>query len=159
MFNRHGGCSDCGPGAGSWCSRNDETGIGGRNTFASGVGEFIGAVATKIRQLKTYDPESQGGVERINDCFETSLLPGRQFESPADFNTQLGDWLPRSNAGTVRALKVRPVHVLVVNAAAMLALSPLSPPTGVEFQIRLPRKYYVRVHGNDYSVHPALSDR
>lgn len=41
----------------------------------------------------------------------------------------------------------------------MLALPPLSPPTGVRFQIRLPRDYYVRVHGNDYSVHPAAIGR
>ena len=36
-----------------------------------------------------------------------------------------------------------------------LALPPLAPPAGLVFRIRLPRDYYVRVHGNDYSVHPA----
>jgi hypothetical protein len=43
-------------------------------------------------------------VERTNGYLETSFLPGRRFASPADFNTQLGDWLPRANTHTVRSL-------------------------------------------------------
>jgi transposase len=138
---------------------DNETGIGKRNKLASGVGEFTGVLASKIHQLKAYDPESKGGVERINGYFETSFLPGRTFQSPADFNTQLGDWLPRANARTVRALKARPVDLLVVDAAAMLTLPPIAPAVGLRFQIRLPRDYYVRVHGNDYSVHPSAIGR
>ena len=68
---------------------DNETGIGRRNRLAAGVGEFAGALATRIHQLKAYDPESKGGVERINGYFETSFLPGRDFASPGDFNTQL----------------------------------------------------------------------
>ena len=60
---------------------DNETGIGRRNRLAAGVGEFCGALATKINQLKAYDPESKGGVERMNGYFETSFLPGRVFES------------------------------------------------------------------------------
>jgi hypothetical protein len=45
------------------------------------VGEFTGALATKIHQLKAYDPKSKGGVERINGYFETSFLPRRDFGS------------------------------------------------------------------------------
>lgn len=138
---------------------DNETGIGRRNKLAAGVGEFTGALASKIHQLKAYDPESKGGVERINGYFETSFLPGRTFESPADFNTQLGVWLPRANARTVRALKARPVDLLVVDAAAMLALPPIAPAVGLRFQIRLPRDYYVRVHSCDYSVHPSAIGR
>jgi hypothetical protein len=84
---------------------DNETGIGRRNRLAAGVGEFTGALATRIVQLKAYDPESKGGVERINGYFETSFLPGRSFDSAADFNTQLGEWLPRANGRTVRSLK------------------------------------------------------
>lgn len=61
---------------------DNESGIGRRNRLAAGVGEFSGALATKIHQLKAYDPESKGGVERINGYFETSFLPGREFSSP-----------------------------------------------------------------------------
>jgi transposase len=138
---------------------DNEAGIGRRNRLAAGVGEFTGALATKIHQLKAYDPESKGGVERINGYFETSFLPGRAFSSPVDFNTQLGGWLPKANARTVRALQARPVDLLALDAVAMLALPPLAPPAGLSFRVRLPRDYYVRVHGNDYSVHPAAIGR
>jgi transposase len=138
---------------------DNETGIGRRNRLAAGVGEFTGALATRIHQLKAYDPESKGGVERVNGYFETSFLPGRDFTSPADFNTQMTDWLPRANSRTVRALKARPVDLLDIDKTAMLALPPLAPPAGLVFRVRLPRDYYVRVHGNDYSVHPTAIGR
>lgn len=138
---------------------DNEAGIGRRNRLAAGVAEFTGALATRIHQLKAYDPESKGGVERINGYFETSFLPGREFSSPVDFNTQLGGWLPKANARAVRALQARPVDLLALDTAAMLALPPLAPPAGLAFRVRLPRDYYVRVHGNDYSVHPAAIGR
>jgi transposase len=138
---------------------DNEAGVGRRNRLAAGVGEFTGALATKIHQLKAYDPESKGGVERVNGYFETSFLPGREFSSPTDFNTQLVGWLPKANARTVRALKARPVDMLDLDKAAMLTLPPLAPPAGLSFRVRLPRDYYVRVHGNDYSVHPAAIGR
>ena len=138
---------------------DNETGIGRRNRLASGVGEFTGALATKIHQLKAYDPESKGGVERVNGYLETSFLPGRGFTSPADFNTQILDWLPKANSRRVRALGARPVDLLGADKTAMLALPPLPPPAGLRFATRLPRDYYVRVHGNDYSVHPGAIGR
>jgi len=138
---------------------DNETGIGRRNRLAAGVGEFSGALATKIHQLKAYDPESKGGVERMNGYFETSFLPGRDFTGPADFNTQLDVWLPKANARTVRALKARPVDLLGTDKTAMLSLPPLAPVVGLRVRIRLPRDYYVRVFGNDYSVDPVAIGR
>jgi hypothetical protein len=55
-------------------------------------------LATSIHQLKAYDPESKGSVERRNGYFETSFMPGRSFVSPADFNTQFTDWLKLANS-------------------------------------------------------------
>jgi hypothetical protein len=41
----------------------------------------------------------------------------------------------------------------------MLSLPPLAPPVGLRVRIRLPRDYYVRVFGNDYSVDPVAIGR
>jgi len=138
---------------------DNETGIGRRNHLAAGVGEFCGGLATRLHQLKAYDPESKGGVERINRYFESSFLPGRDFTGPADFNTQMGGWLPKANTRMVRALKARPVDLLDTDKTAMLALPPLAPPVGLRLRIRLGRDYYVRVFGNDYSVDPVAIGR
>lgn len=54
----------------------------------------------------------------------------------------------------LRALKARPVDLLGVDKAGMLAVPPLAPPLGLRHRIRLPRDYYVRIFGNDYSVDP-----
>ncbi len=138
---------------------DNETGIGRRNHLAAGVGEFCGGLATSIHQLKAYDPESKGGVERMNQYFETSFLPGRDFASPMDFNTQMTGWLPRANARTVRSLKACPVDLLATDTAAMLVLPPVAPSIGLRFRIRLPRDYYVRAFSNDYSVDPVAIGR
>ena len=59
----------------------------------------------------------------------------------------------------MRSLKARPVDLLGADTTATLALPPVAPPAGLRFQTRLRRDYYVRVHGNDHSVHPARSNR
>ena len=138
---------------------DNESGIGRRNHLAAGVGEFCGALATRIHQLKAYDPESKGGVERINGYFETSFLPWPRLHRPGRLQHQMGDWLPKANTRTVRALKARPVDLLDADRAAMLVLPPLAPPVGLQLRIRLPRDYYVRVFGNDYSVDPVAIGR
>jgi hypothetical protein len=41
----------------------------------------------------------------------------------------------------------------------MLGLPPVPPATGWRCSIRLPRDHYVRLDGNDYSVHPSVIGR
>ncbi len=41
----------------------------------------------------------------------------------------------------------------------MLALPPVPPTIGWQHMLRLPRDHYVRMDGNDYSVHPAAVGR
>jgi hypothetical protein len=41
----------------------------------------------------------------------------------------------------------------------MLELPPVAPVTGWRFSTRLARDHYVRLDGNDYSVHPAVIGR
>jgi hypothetical protein len=98
-------------------------------------------------------------VERRNGFFETSFLPGRDFTSPADFNTQFSEWLTRANSKVVRTIKARPVDLLDADKAAMLPLPPVPPPMGWTNRVRLGRDYYVRVDASDYSVDPTAIGR
>jgi hypothetical protein len=116
-------------------------------------------LATRIVQLKPFDPESKGVVERMNQYLETSFLPGRSFSSPADFNRQLTAWLPKANSRTVRRLGGTPADLIVQDRLAMLPLPPLAPVVGFAARVRLPRDYYVRVASNDYSVDPTAIGR
>lgn len=59
----------------------------------------------------------------------------------------------------VRALRARPVDLVAGDRAAMLSLPPVPPAAPFASQVRLPRDYYVRVLGNDYSVDPAAIGR
>jgi transposase len=138
---------------------DNETGIGRRNSYAAGVAAFAGVLATRIVQVKPYDPESKGVVERANQFLETSFLPGRAFASPEDFNDQLAQWLPKANARLVRRTGARPADLLATDKAAMLALPPVPPVIGFTTRVRLPRDYYVRMGSNDYSVHPQAIGR
>lgn len=134
---------------------DNESGIGRRGRLTEPVTAFVGTVATTLIQLKPFDPESKGIVERANQFLETSFMPGRTFCSPDDFNTQLAEWLPIANSRVVRRIGGRPIDLVSVDTAAMLSLPAVPPPTVACSQIRLPRDYYVRVLGNDYSVDPS----
>jgi len=138
---------------------DNESGIGRGKRHAEGVGAFAGTLATTLQRLKPHDPESKGLVERRNGYFETSFMPGRDFESPADFNTQFGDWLTIANGRVVRTIKARPVDLLDADRAAMLPLPPVPPAVGWVNRVRLGRDYYVRLDSNDYSVDPAVIGR
>jgi transposase len=138
---------------------DNETGIGRRNSYAADVSAFAGVLATRVVQVKPYDPETKGVVERANQFLETSFLPGRIFTSPEDFNNQLGQWLPKANTRVVRRTGARPTELLAADKAAMLALPPVPPVTGFVARVRLPRDYYVRMGSNDYSVHPQAIGR
>ncbi|GAA5017974.1 hypothetical protein GCM10023258_04490 [Terrabacter aeriphilus] len=138
---------------------DNEPGIGRGKRHAEGVAAFTGPLATTLVRLRPRDPESKGIVERRNQFFETSFMPGRTFSSPADFNTQFTDWLATANTRTVRTIKARPVDLIPADRAAMLPLPPVPPAVGWANRVRLGRDYYVRVDSSDYSVDPALIGR
>lgn len=138
---------------------DNESGIGRGKRHAEGVGAFAGTLATTLQRLKPYDPESKGIVERRNGFFETSFMPGRDFTSPGDFNTQFAEWLTKANARVVRTIKARPIDLLDADKAAMLPLPPVAPTVGWVNRVRLGRDYYVRVDSSDYSVDPAVIGR
>jgi transposase len=132
---------------------------GGRPKLTEDFEGFRGTLGIRVIQCRPRDPEAKGLVERANGYLETSFLPGRCFASPADFNTQLEDWLVRANTRQHRVLGCRPADRLEADRAAMLALPPVPPRVGWAQSVRLPRDHYIRLDNNDYSVHPSAIGR
>ena len=138
---------------------DNESGIGQHRRLTVAARAFAGTLGTRIFQTRPRDPEAKGVVERANGYLQTSFLPGREFGSPAEFNTQLAAWLPRANQRLLRRTGAAPAARLAAEAAAMTALPPVPPAVGFTDRVRLGRDYYVRVMGNDYSVDPAAIGR
>jgi transposase len=132
---------------------------GGKVELTRDCQAFRGTLGAKVIVCKPGDPEAKGLIERCHDYLERSFLPGRVFASPADFNSQLQQWLVTVNARHRRALGCAPSDRIVADRAAMLTLPPVAPATGRRTSLRLGRDYYVRLDGNDYSVHPAWIGR
>ncbi len=120
---------------------------------------FRGVLGAKVLICAPADPEAKGLLERTHDHYETSFLPGRSFTGPADFNAQFSSWVTRSNQRRMRVLGCRPADRVEADKAAMLALPPVPPVTGWHLGTRLARDHYVRVDGNDYSIHPGVIGR
>ncbi|WP_099459258.1 IS21 family transposase, partial [Mycobacterium avium] len=139
---------------------DNEAGIGQRGRLAEGVAGFCGVLGTRLIQARPYDPETKGLVERANGYLRSSFLPGRQFGSPAQFNTQLADWLAQvANPRTHATTRMIPAQALGADRAAMAGLPPVAPSTGTTMTTRLGRDYYVSIGGNAYSVHPEAIGR
>ena len=112
---------------------------GGKPVLTEAMNAFRGMLGTRVIQCRPRDPEAKGLVERANGYLETSFLPGRRFTGPADFNTQLGDWLIRANTRQHRSLGCRPADRWETDKAAMLGLPPVAPVTGWRLSTRLAR--------------------
>ena len=136
-----------------------ESAIGGTGVVTVPAAGFAGTLGTRIQLAPARDPEFKGMVERNNGFLETSFLPGRAFTSPTDFNTQLDDWMTLANHRLVRSTGQRPDEALEADLAAMTALPPMAPSTGLRTRVRLARDYYVRVDSVDYSVDPRFIGR
>ncbi|MGH3590169.1 MAG: IS21 family transposase [Pseudonocardiaceae bacterium] len=132
---------------------------GGRSELTTDCQGFRGTLGTKVIICRPADPEAKGLIERSHDYLERSFLPGRTFCSPADFNTQLAQWLAVVNGRVRRALGCAPTDRITADRAAMLTLPPVAPVTGWRSSTRLARDHYIRLDGNDYSVHPAVIGR
>jgi transposase len=136
-----------------------ESAIGGSGKVTAPAAAFAGTLATTIRLAPPRDPEYKGMVERNNRFLETSFLPGRVFDSPEDFNIQLGEWLQQANGRTVRSIHGRPMDLFERDYLAMTLLPPLAPRVGLNTRVRLARDYYVRLDSVDYSVDPHVIGR
>jgi transposase len=131
----------------------------GRSELTEACQGFRGTLGAKVLICRPRDPEAKGLIERAHDYLERSFLPGRVFASPADFNTQLADWLVVANQRRRRALGCAASDRVAADKAAMLALPPVAPVLGWRSTTRLARDHYIRLDGNDYSVAPAVIGR
>lgn len=138
---------------------DNESGIGQHHRLTTGARSFAGTLGTRIYQTAARDPEAKGMVERANGFLETSFMPGREFGSPGDYNTQLAGWLPSANSRMLRRTGEQPGVRVVSDVAAMGTLPPIAPSIGTTVRVRLGRDYYVRIAGNDYSVDPSVIGR
>jgi transposase len=132
---------------------------GGKVELTAECQAFRGTLGVKVLVCKPGDPEAKGLIERCHDYLERSFLPGRTFISPADFNTQLQQWISVVNTRQRRALGCAPTDRIAADRQAMLSLPPLAPVTGWRSSTRLARDHYVRLDSNDYSVHPGAIGR
>jgi len=132
---------------------------GGKCELTAECQAFRGTLAAKVVVCKPADPEAKGLVERVHDYLERSFLPGRTFDGPADFNTQLAAWIAVVNTRPRRALGCAPSDRIAADKQARLALPPVAPATGWRSSARLARDHYIRLDANDYSVHPAVIGR
>lgn len=131
----------------------------GVEAFTEEFSRFRGALGIGARLCKPNDPEAKGMVERTHHYYETSFLPGRTFESVADFNAQFTRWLKRANRRVHATTRRVPAEALYEDRGSMLPFPPVLPDTALRFSTRLPRDHYVRVDTNDYSVNPRYVGR
>jgi transposase len=131
----------------------------GETTLTAEFSAFVGTLGTGAVILNAADPEAKGIVERNNDYYETSFLPGRSFESVDDFNTQFTSWLHRANNRIHASTRVRPAEEVFEDRGSMLAFPPVLPDVSLRFGTRVPRDHYIRVDTNDYSVNPRFVGR
>ncbi len=131
----------------------------GRSELTAECQAFRGTLGTRVLICKPADPEAKGLIERCHDYLERSFLPGRSFTGPGDFNGQLAAWIARANTRPRRALGCAPTARIAADRAAMLAPPPMAPAVGWHATTRLARDHYVRLDGNDYSVHPSVIGR
>jgi transposase len=131
----------------------------GKTELTADCQAFRGTLGTKVLVLKPAEPEHKGIIERAHDYLERSFLPGRTFDGPGGFNTQLQGWLTQVNARIRRALGCAPADRIGADRQAMLPLPPVAPATGWRTSTRLARDHYVRLDSNDYSVHPGVIGR
>ena len=116
-----------------WCGtrRGDRPVARPEDGVHRGVPGVQGTLGMGARLCLRADPETKGIIERNNGYLETSFLPGRRFESVADFNRQLTSWLVKANNRIHATTKVRPAEAAYEDRGAMLGFPPVLPDTAM----------------------------
>jgi len=130
---------------------------GGRPTGVYAA--FCGQLLLDWYFCEAKDPQTKGGVERIQGYLETSFEPGRRFANHLDFQLQLDAWFEKANARAHRMLRARPIDRLAEELKEMRALPESEPETDRRWVTRVPADPYLRFDTNDYSLDPNLLAR
>lgn len=130
---------------------------GGRSHLTVPCRAFCRSLDATVVVGAADDPAVTYLTDRAEAHFEHSFLPGRTFDSPADFNDQLRRWL-RDARTKARPPAAAPPDALVdADRRAMRSLPPIPPATGWRIPTRVPDRLFVRFDTNDYSVPPSLA--
>jgi transposase len=130
---------------------------GGRPTEVYAA--FCGQLPVDWYFCEAKDPQAKGGVERLQQYFETNFEPGRCFANQLDFQLQLDAWFEKANARLHRTLRARPVDRLAEELQAMRSLPEHEPDVDRRWVMRVPPDPYLRFDTNDYSLDPGLVGR
>ncbi len=96
---------------------------GSKQVFSAEFQSFRGTLGLGAQLCQRGDPEAKGLIERANGYFETSFLPGRSFDSVADFNAQFTGWLRRANQRVHATTKVRPSEAIYEDRGSLAIAS------------------------------------
>ena len=139
---------------------DNEAGLTHAHKLIPQASAWAGTMGASVKLAKPRDPETKGRIERANGYLDSSFQPARRFETIDDFNTQLDGWLDeKANRRLVRATGARPVDLIFDERLSLNPLPETMPPVSISQTVRLPRDYYVRVGGCDYSIDPAVIGR
>jgi transposase len=130
---------------------------GGRPTEVYAA--FCGQLPVDWYFCEAKDPQAKGGVERLQQYFETNFEPGRCFANQLDFQLQLDAWFEKANARSHRTLRARPVDRLAEELQAMRSLPEHEPDVDRRWVMRVPPDPHLRFDTNDYSLDPGLVGR
>ena len=98
----------------------------GRQQLTVEFQAFRGTLGVAVKLCAPADPEAKGMVERTHDYYERSFLPGRSFESVADFHAQFTG-LRRANMRVHATTKQRPADAILEDRGAMLPFPAVLP--------------------------------
>lgn len=98
------------------------------------------------------DANRSGRVERPFHYIENNFYVGRTFDSLADLNAQLIDWLARDFSRTRKRLGASPAELFRSEAPALKPLPLHVPAVYVLHRRRVDAEGYINLHTNRYSV-------
>jgi len=99
----------------------------GRTELTEQCQAFRDALGAKVIVCGPGDPRAESLVAQAKNQLQSGFLRSRRFDSPADFNHQLTDWLAVSNGWPRPTLGCAPADRIVADRAGMLALPALAP--------------------------------